>query len=256
MALNRREKQKRKQRFLDAKARLEELLGQKSTYGGLFKTLSELKSLGFTEVGLYVRTSSRSYWHRKVASQTVGLQALVKESGFNIAKPDDGSLFIVAGWETGRADNVNERELLQEAIETSRILGVPLVAVCVSRFLRSSNFHAIVCNDAVPTNKEVRRLKRWLDGVTLAVVFPPNTTSLRDEEDALRIIGSETSNHWGGRSRTERVVGTSEEKRNRWLENVLEMRKNGATLGEIARNTGIKKSTIQKWLDRKRTIMV
>jgi len=147
---------------------------------------------------------------------------------------------VESGW---RRD---DRPRLMAAIARARELGVPLVAESVDRFIRSEHFNDETNQGALPTDLDFEDLVRLANGVTLLTLLHPDA-----DPEAVHWYqqnrGQEGTGNKGGRPR-KKQPGYKKQRRLKLLPRVREMRLAGASLGQIAKQTTLPRSTVQGWV--------
>lgn len=149
---------------------------------------------------------------------------------------------IESGWDN---DHWMDRGALAAAAAHAKRLGVVLVAESLSRFIRSVDYHPSKNSHAVPTRAEFEKLLRITEGVTLATIAHPDTppTAERGVQSKRGMI---QKNRMGGRprkrTRTIRPLET--------IQQAMELRAAGWSLGEIAKALKVPRPTVQSWADR------
>jgi hypothetical protein len=206
------------------------------------------------EVAIYDRVSSRNNHSEKIAARREPFCRLVEGMGVKIATRADGTRLIFG--EQGGSGWVKDFEwsFLIEAMRVAGERGIPLVAPCISRFLRSSEFHCIDRPDAQPSEAELKSLKQMADsfGVQLATWLHPDSTP-EDDRQFLAWLSKQSTGHFGGRPK-KRGRPRREESRNqsRWLDMVEDLLDRGlwdrAVVEQIAGNAGVSVRTVYRWI--------
>jgi hypothetical protein len=133
-----------------------------------------------------------------------------------------------------------------EAIEFARKHGAVLLAETVDRFLRHPHFHPVCNPDAQATEEQLAELAALADGVTLATALDPDATPT--EVRAYRSKrGQWAKDNRGGRPKKKRP-GYKKARREALRQTVIELDRDGLAQREIARRTGVPRSTVQNWL--------
>lgn len=191
---------------------------------------------GLPQAIVYARTSSKNGKRQKLNHQTAGLTIQLAEKGCVVAR-------TLAGQEKGSLLTEQDRHTLAQARDLAKQLGLPVVAITLSRFVRSPNFHPITSPHALPGEAELQALTEFMQGVELFALASPDLTAQEDEEELLRnaFLGGATGAEEGVKERCFTFVVYL---RHRWR---LSTR---AIAREALRKTGAKVSamTVSRWL--------
>jgi hypothetical protein len=135
---------------------------------------------------------------------------------------------------------------LKKAVGLAKEHNAKLVTVCTSRFVRHLDWHSQNAPHLQPTVDDIKSLKAWTKGVTIATVLHPNASQSK-ERSVLTRIGQMTKGKYGGRERKTRP-GDKKRRRDEKLSTVLEHHKQGCSSRDIARKVGLPKSTVNDWV--------
>jgi DNA invertase Pin-like site-specific DNA recombinase len=141
-----------------------------------------------------------------------------------------------------------ERERFVAACTLARRRDAIVVAESVDRFLRNVRFNTHERKDATPTIAEFEKLQDLADGVPLATILHPDTppSQIRSHQ---RKRGQAIKGRCGGRPKKQRPYAKWR-RRYKLLPTVLEMHRDGHSLGQIAKATEVARSTVQLWIER------
>jgi hypothetical protein len=145
---------------------------------------------------------------------------------------------------SGRA--LDDRPQFHAACARARELDGILVAESVDRQLRNADYHSADNKDAQPTDEEFEALLALADGVPLSSIIDPDAT-LRQVTGIKTRWRGEATGQKGGRPRK----GAPRKKRTYSLKFpslARQMSEADATLGEIAKELGVPRSTVQGWV--------
>jgi DNA invertase Pin-like site-specific DNA recombinase len=149
---------------------------------------------------------------------------------------------VESGWQLA---DCPERQRLTDAAEHAREVGAVLVAETLSRFIRAVNW-TTQNQDAVPVQEEYEQLLAITGGVTLATIFHPDTPPRVERSHQTR-RGQRAKGRKGGRP-----AGKKRKQKANWPMPVkLEanrLRRQGISIGRIAKRLGVPKPTVQYWL--------
>jgi DNA invertase Pin-like site-specific DNA recombinase len=152
-----------------------------------------------------------------------------------------------SSWETSSV--FGDRLTLERAIIAARQHSAILVAPSRDRFLRSRLFgRGQPMKIEPPATVEYQELLRMAGGVPLATIEHPNSTAARSNQTRR---GQRAKGNSGGRPRKQKR-GDYKPSHNEDRLNVSKtfwMRGCGLPIGQIAKNTGRSKSTIQSWIE-------
>lgn len=121
-----------------------------------------------------LRTSRPQDSEGKLYSQGEGIKEALAAAGVT-------AMVFCGSDETGKALDEQNRPTLHAAIQHAKILKVPIVAACPSRFLRHPDFN-IHTPDLYPTEEQWEELLELADGVPLVVC---HLTASNDEDEHL-----------------------------------------------------------------------
>lgn len=146
---------------------------------------------------------------------------------------------VASGWE-------DDRTRLIDAARTAKACNAVLVAESTCRFLRSARFHSNKKPGVLPTIYEYESLVNDTQGVTLATIMPPDT-AWKDIKGFQAKRGQRSRNSHGGRPR-DKYPGYKNDRRTKYLKQVLQYDQKGLSIADIVRKTNIPRSTISDWI--------
>lgn len=111
-----------------------------------------------------------------------------------------------------------DRPGLTEALDA----GLPVIAPCFSRFLRSAHYHAHFRPDARPSKEEIKRLIKKAGGTPLHTLADPDSTPSQDESFLRDLKGKGSA-------------GYAKERKKRFREKAIALRREGRSFRDIAR---------------------
>lgn len=137
---------------------------------------------------------------------------------------------------------------LAKATEMAKTHGAKLVAESTCRFIRHPAYHSKDNWTAQARDLDLQELWFWTEGVTLVTLIDPDASP--EQEKAIQTHrGQCASGRKGGRPKQQQP-GYKKRQRLAMLPRVLRLREFGATFGEIARKTGLPRSTVQDWVEK------
>lgn len=176
------------------------------------------------------RVSEYQQGHRgQLAGQVSDLQQQVEQLGANVI---DCVKHVGPGWDPG---------WLYRALKIARATGAVLVAETTSRFIRSGYFHSSRLPNAQATQADLDYLRFLTDGVALATVLHPDA-SPEEEMGYHRKRGQRATGNVGGRPERKK------NRRKRLTPPVIDLRQQGKSLAQIAKELDVPRSTIQRWV--------
>jgi DNA invertase Pin-like site-specific DNA recombinase len=121
-----------------------------------------------------------------------------------------------------------------------------IVAVSTDRFVRHPAYHSKRWPDARAREPDLKYLKYVTDGVVLVTLAHPDAT-FEEVRSIHTKRGQRLKGRKGGRP-PKPDDGSKKRRRIRLQPRVQKMRRNGATLGEITKETGVPRSTVARWV--------
>jgi|GEM_PF-2928253 len=148
-----------------------------------------------------------------------------------------------SGWVTKDA----HRPMLKAAVAIAIASQTPILAFSTDRFIRSRAYKN-TAQDILPTLKEYQMLRERTQNVTLLTWLHPDLDSRRVRGEEIK-LGHDVKGNVGGRP-TKVSDEVDKEVRRQKKAQAIEFRcEEGLSLGKIAKQLGIPKSTIQRWVN-------
>jgi hypothetical protein len=126
-------------------------------------------------------------------------------------------------------------------VEIAKRRKAKLVAESTNRFIRHPAYHSKDNPTAQARESDLDDLRWWTQGLELVTIHDPDAEPGGERSEQIK-RGQDAKGRKGGRPR----------KRRRWpketREQARELRRAGASLGEIARELGVPRPTVQYWL--------
>ena len=152
---------------------------------------------------------------------------------------------IVAVFQETASGWAEDRTKLIDAARTAKVCNAVLVAESSCRFLRSGRFHSSQKPDVLPTIYEYENLMKDTEGATLASIMPPDRPWKKVRSSQTK-RGQRSKKTCGGRP-PKKYPGYKKERQKKYLELVLQLLRDGYSVADIVRETGIHRSTINDW---------
>jgi hypothetical protein len=169
-------------------------------------------------------------WRRYIQDQFDEMRRAFEPSGHPVHREFKD---VEPGWKIRRPG-------LQEAYEEHLRTGYPIAFLNLNRALRPKEFHPSRNPNAKLSARKIEKFLSVYPGIHFILVEP-------DEEIRSRMTkrGQASTGHRGG---GDHRPGYKKRFREKWLEPVLELRQMGFGYGMIAKISGVKKPTVQKWV--------
>lgn len=135
---------------------------------------------------------------------------------------------------------------LNSAITRAKECGAKLLAESVSRLVRSVRYHSVEDPDAQPSERQLELLRGLSDGVSLVTALDPNASPA--EERAFQTKRGQTFKDRRGGRPPSKSPGYKLARRRKLKPIARQMRAEGASLGEIVKQTGVARSTVRYWV--------
>lgn len=193
---------------------------------------------------LYNRESSRSQKDNHITNEKV-LQRKCKKLGIPV-------LSFYYETISGKITNEDRLSLVQAVRKAKAKINEGKHAVILAsssdRFLRNGIFNPITYPDILPTEAEFEKLKKLTRGIPLITLLRPNMPPGE-------VRGYQTK--WGQKSKGSKIgrpkvnkPGYKKKRRDEKLQQVIQLRRDGASWGEISAKTGIPKTTAAGWVKK------
>lgn len=242
------ERQKRDERLKQARRWADESEAANGTAGDpslVFTSLEEFAKVNFSAGVVYTRVSDERQKH-SIPCQTEG----IKQPLFSYGIVVDSTNFITE-IANGKRLSKRHRAMFHQAL---RLAGMhssrTLIIACPSRAARNVHFDLFRNPNAMPTERQYRRLRKLMDryGVErIVTISDPNNTPDEDEE-----LLAKWGRLYGGRFAGRPVKRLNKKKR--LLRRAVELRKNGNSWRKVAMTltdeTGVKVSHngVRNWV--------
>lgn len=193
---------------------------------------------------LYNRESSHSQNDNHITNEKV-LRRRCKKLGIPVA-----SFYFETI--TGKILGKNRRALMQ-AVRKAKAKNnkgehAIILASASDRFLRDKNFNPKTSSNILPSKAQFKRLRKLTRGVPLVTLLHPDMPPKKVRGHQSR-WGQRVKGNNGGRPKINEP-GYKKKIRIEKMSQVLRLRKNGASWGNINALTGVAKSTAADWLKK------
>lgn len=189
------------------------------------------------KVVLCLRVSQRSQFHnRNLDDHEANLRRVARRLGAVVV---DVVRYVGSGWDPF---------WLGKAAAIARQHGASLLAETTDRLIRHPAYHSQDNPDAQARDSDLREMQDFTDGVLVLTDLHPDASPSK-VRSYQRKRGQWAKHQRGGRPKNNKA-GYKKERRKAVLPRVLEMRRRGATLGDIVALAKVPKMTASDWIRR------